>query len=83
MINKKNQNLEENLEMGTPVVAKYGYNNILKKPFEFLFEFGYYSKNGAVVYIKGERNMQDSYAFELNQIRKASKEDLKNFNWGY
>lgn len=71
------------MEQGDIVIATYGYNDVLKEPFEFLYEFGYYTKNGCVVYIKGERNMQDSYAFKLDQIRKADlKEDLKNYTWG-
>ena len=72
------------LLVGTPVVATYGYNNVLKKPFEFLYEFAYYNTSGGcVVYIKGERNIQDSYAFKLNQVRIATTEDLENFSWGY
>jgi hypothetical protein len=59
-----------------------GYNDVLKKPFEFLYEFGYYTKSGCVVYKEGERNMQDSYAFKLDHIRLASKEDLKQFSYG-
>ena len=79
---QKNQSIEDNLTEGIPVVAKYGYNDVLEKPFEFLYEFGYYTKHGAVVYIKGERNMQDSYAFRLGQIRRANEEDLKGISWG-
>ena len=56
---------------GDVVVATYGFNNVLQKPFEFLYEFGYYTKYGCVVYIHGERNMQDSYAFKMEQIRPA------------
>ena len=75
--------LEKGLKEGIPVVAKYGYNNVLKKPFEFLYEFGYYNtKKGCVLYKRGERNMQDSYAFKLNQVRLAKEEDLENFPWG-
>lgn len=70
------------MEEGDVVVATYGYNDILWKPFEFLYEFGYYTENGCVVYIQGERNMQDSYAFKLNQIRLATEEDKKNLSWG-
>lgn len=70
------------LKEGDPVVATYGYNDVLKKPFEFLYEFGYYTKYGCVVYRRGERNMQDSYAFKMKQIRVATKEDLDNKYWG-
>jgi len=34
---------------------------------------------GQFAYTRGERNMQDSYALELNQLRKTTKEYLKNF----
>ncbi|MCA9488119.1 MAG: hypothetical protein KC516_04120 [Nanoarchaeota archaeon] len=74
--------LEKDVSEGTPVVAKYGWNDVLNEPFEFLYEFGYYTKYGAVVYIKGERNMQDSYAFKLEQLRLATWKDLDNFFWG-
>jgi len=70
------------LTEGTVVVAKYGHNDVLDKPFEFLYEFGYYTKYGCVVYQKGERNMQDSCAFKMNQIRVATQDDMNEFAWG-
>jgi len=82
MAEEKNRGIEKKLTRRTPVIAKYGFNDILKKPFEFLYEFGYYTKNGAVVYNQGECNMQDAHAFKLDQIRKAKGEDLKKFSWG-
>lgn len=45
------------LEEGIPVLATYGLNTVLKKPFKFLYEFGYITKHGCVVYTKGERSM--------------------------
>lgn len=74
--------MENEFQEGDVVVATYGHNDVLNKPFEFLYEFGYYTKNGCVVYIQGERNMQDSYAFKLNQIRRASAKDLSEYYWG-
>jgi len=68
-------------EQGDVVVAKWGYNDITKKPFEFLYEFGYYSIYGCVVYRHGCRNMQDSAAFKLWQIRRATEEDKLNYYW--
>jgi len=41
---EKKNNLEKNVSERTPVVAKGGYNTVLNKPFEFLYEFGYYTK---------------------------------------
>jgi len=80
---KRLSELEEEVGEGTPVVATYGYNEILKKPFEFLYEFGRYGLEGrGVVYIRGERNMQDSYAFDLKQLRLATEDDLNNLTWG-
>jgi len=70
------------IERGTPIVATYGHNTVLDKPFEFLYEFGYYTEYGCVVYKKGECNMQDASAFKLNQIRVATKDDLKKYFWG-
>lgn len=83
LLTEPKREMSEQIEKGTPVVAKYGYNSVLQKPFEFLYEFGYYTENGCVVYIEGERNMQDSYAFKLEQIREATSKDLKNYSWGY
>ena len=70
-----------NIERGTPVLVTYGWNNVLSKPFQFLYEFGYYSEGGCVVYIKGETNMQDAAAFGLDQIKVATDEDIQNHIW--
>ena len=74
--------MAEKIKEGTPIIAKYGFNTVLNEPFEFLYEFGYHTKYGCVVYKHGERNMQDSYAFKMEQIRIATKEDMKNYLWG-
>lgn len=71
----------EKIIRGTTVVAKYGYNKVLDKPFEFLYDFGYSTKIGCVVYVHGESNMQDSYGFEHNKIRVATQEDKENISW--
>jgi len=71
-----------NISQYTPVVVTCGYNDVLKKPFELLYEFGYCTKNGCVVYIKGERSMQNSYAFNRDQVRIASEDDLEKYAWG-
>lgn len=71
-----------NMEQGDVIVTTYGHNDVLNKPFEFLYEFGYYTKNGCVVYIKGCCNMQDSYAFKMKQIRPANSIDLREQYWG-
>jgi hypothetical protein len=72
----------DDIEPGTPIVAKWGHNTVTNKPFEFLYEFGYYTQMGCVVYNRGECNMQDAHAFQLDQIRVASPEDLEEFFWG-
>lgn len=66
------------------VVARYGWNDVLLEPFEFLYEFGYYSqtRGKCVVYKQGECNMQDSYVFDVANIRLATKEDKKEYYWG-
>lgn len=74
---------KKNIQEGTIVLATYGYNSILKKPFEFLYEFGYYNTSGGcVVYNKGERNMQDSHAFKLEQIRVATPTEIAENYYG-
>jgi hypothetical protein len=71
-------------EQGDIVVARYDWNDITKRPFEFLYEFGYYSKveGKCVVYNHGECNMQDSHAFDVAEIRLASEEDKEKCYWG-
>jgi hypothetical protein len=73
---------EDKFEQGETVVASWGYNDITKRPYEFLYDFGYYTANGCVVYNHGERNMQDSGAFKLYQIRRATSEDMRKYTWG-
>lgn len=70
------------MKEGDIIIVTYGYNPVLKKPFEFLYEFGYYTKTGCVVYKQGERNMQDSYAFKVDNIKLATEEDKKLYYWG-
>jgi hypothetical protein len=73
----------KNIANGTIVVAKYGFNTVLSKPFEFLYEFGYYnSTGGCVVYNHGEHNMQDAHAFKLNEVRVATPDEVEKFFWG-
>ena len=67
---------------GDVVVCRYGYNNITKRPFTFLYEFGYYTKYGCVVYNEGERNMQDSHAFRIHQVHLATEKDKEEYYWG-
>lgn len=71
--------MKNTLTKGDIVIAKYGFNTVLNKPFEFKYDFGYYTKTGCVVYNEGEHNMQDSHHFELEQVRLATEEDKKRF----
>ena len=75
----------DEFERSDVVVARYGWNNITKAPMEFLYEFGYYSatEGKAVVYIQGECNMQDSYCFNVANLRKATPDDLNEYPWGH
>lgn len=79
---KTEKNKYDDLSYPDAIVATYGFNSVLKKPFEFLYDFGYYTQYGCVVYNHGERNMQDAHAFELEKIRIATLEDLKEYTWG-
>ena len=69
-------------DRGETVVCKWGFNNVTKRPFEFLYDFGYYTTYGCVVYKHGECNMQDASAFRMYQIRKATEKDKKDIFWG-
>jgi len=75
----------DEFEKSDVVVARYGWNNVTKAPFEFLYEFGYYSasEGKAVVYNHGECNMQDSHCFEVAYLRKAAPADLNKYYWGH
>lgn len=64
------------------VLATYGYNEVTKKPFKLLYEFGYYTTNGCVVYNQGERNMQDAHEFKMEQIILANETDIERYSWG-
>lgn len=70
------------LKRGDVVLCTFGWNNVLNAPFQFLYEFGYYTKYGCVVYKQGERNMQDAKAFKLDEIQLATPEDIKKHWYG-
>jgi hypothetical protein len=70
------------MKQGDTVLVTYGFNDVLNKPFQFLYEFGFYTKSGCVVYIEGCRNMQDSYHFKLEQVKPATDVDKRNHSWG-
>lgn len=72
----------EEIKPGTVVVAEYGMNSITGKPFKFLYDMGYYTSQGVVVYSHGNRNMQDAKFFQKEEIRVASMEDLGQIFWG-
>ncbi len=70
------------IKPGTVVVAEYGMNTITKKPFRFLYDMGYYTETGVVVYVHGNKNMQDARFFEEGEVKEASMEDLGKTFWG-
>jgi len=78
----KTMNVNE-IERGVTIVATYGHNDVLDKPFESLYDFGYYTERGCVVYTHGESSMQDAHAFKLDQIRVATAKDKNEHFWGH
>lgn len=70
------------LQRGDVVVATWGHNRVLDRAFSFLYEFGYYTTNGCIVYKQGECNMQDAKFFKVGEIRPATDEDKRNLFWG-
>lgn len=72
------------IEGGTKVVHKYGFNKVLKKPFEFIYEFGYYSavEDTCILYLCGCKNMQDSHAAKIKNVRIASGNDFQTITEG-
>jgi len=75
----------DEFKRGEVVIARYGWNNITKAPFQFLYEFGYYSaaEGKCIVYNHGECNMQDAHCFDVSNIRKATEKDLEEYFWGH
>lgn len=72
------------IKAGMIVVATYGYNGVTGKPFQFLYDFGYYNNYGnCVCYTHGENNMQDAHCFDIEDIKIATKKDLKTIPWGH
>jgi len=71
------------MKKGTTVLVTYGYNKVLNRPFEFLYDFGYEIEDDmCIVYNHGEQNMQDAHCFPMKNIKVASDEDIKNNFWG-
>lgn len=71
-----------NYKSGDIVIHKsLSINSVTKSPYEFLYEFGYYSKvNGMCILRKiGTNNMQDSVAVNLENIRLSTKEDQEKY----
>lgn len=68
---------------GDIVLARFGWNKVLERPFEFLYEFGYYTDDGkCVVYVEGETNMQSSSIFDENLLEKIKSKNIHKYFWG-
>lgn len=78
----ENKTMQNSLKRGDIVLCTFGFNKVLNEPFSFLYEFGYYTEDGCVVYKQGEQNMQDAHFFNLEQVKLASDDDLKNNFYG-
>lgn len=77
--------MKMNYKSGDIIVYKsIEINPVTKNSFEFLYEFGYYSKiNGMCVLRKiGTNNMQDNVIVNLENIRLATKEDQEKYFQG-
>ena len=74
----------EGVNAGTKVVHKFGFNDVLQKPFEFIYEFGYYSQTEGkcILYLCGCCNMQDSHVADIDNVRIANWHDLKEISEG-
>ena len=72
------------IKEGTKVVHKYGFNDVLQKPFEFIYDFGYYSatEGKCILYVCGCRNMQDSHVANIEDVRIAINLDLMEYTEG-
>lgn len=61
---------------GDVVLCTWGYNEVLRRPYEFLFEFGYVGQTGdLIVFKRGESGMQDAMAFPPSQVKLATPND--------
>lgn len=72
------------MKTGTKVVETFGFNKVLQKPFQFIYDFGYNSPDPEyyVLYLCGECNMQDAHLARKRDVRIATEEDLKNIPRG-
>lgn len=70
------------LKLGDTVVCTYGFNPETNKPYTFLYDFHYYTKNGCVVYTKDQTDLKYIRIFSLGQVILATEQDFKNTLWG-
>jgi len=60
--------LDNDFQRGDVIVATYGHNDVLNKPFEFLYEFKYIGQTGMFICCpEREYSTQDAVAFKSNQ----------------
>jgi len=60
--------------------VEYEYNGHWHGP----YDFGYYNSDGnAVLYLPGERNMQDSFVVGINYVRRVNKQPMYYIQNGY
>lgn len=67
---------------GDIVACQWGYDEMAKIPLISLYEFGYDSPDGYVVYTIGDYNIQDSVVFKTDQVRIATESEKQLYSWG-
>lgn len=70
------------MKYGDTVVCTYGFNPETNKPYSYLYDFHYYTKNGCVVYTKDQTAIKYLHIFHMDKVKLATKEDIKNTLWG-
>jgi hypothetical protein len=70
------------MKRGDIVVVAWGVNNGLNTPQKCLYDFGYYTKTGCIVYNHDETRAQDMHEFKRDEVRPATKEEEETLNWG-
>lgn len=63
---------------GQKVVVTYGFNPQTNKPFSFIYDFGYPTDRGYVVYVCGQASMPAARFFNKDSVRPATAEDLQS-----
>lgn len=67
---------------GDIVLCQWGYDKKTNTPLVSLYEFGYDSPDGFVVYIMGNNKEQETVVFDIDKVRLATESEKEQYPWG-